>query len=69
MRFVNNEDGSIDYEERKIVFMLNGRTDDYQGSIVNISTGLELHRRDYDEGEWERDFDSFGLFVELIIGN
>ena len=69
MRFVNNEDRFMDYEERKIVFMLNGRTDDYQGSIVNISTGLELHRRDYDEGARERDFDAFGLFVELIIGN
>jgi len=68
-RFVDNEDESMDYEERKMVFMLNGRTDDYQGFILNISTGLELHRRDYDEGEWERDFDTFGLFVELILGN
>jgi hypothetical protein len=68
-RFIDNEDESLNYEERKMVFMLNGRTDDYQGFIVNIGTGLELHRRDYDEGDWERDFDSFGLFVEIIIGN
>ena len=69
MRFSDDNNGALDYEERKMVLMLNGRTDHYQGSIVNISTGIELHRRDYDRGARERDFDKFGLFVEIILGN
>jgi len=68
-RLVDGRNGLADYSERKMVYMLTGRTDDYQGSVVAISTGLELHRRDYDTGERERDFDTFGLFVELVIGN
>ena len=68
-RVEDGQDESVDYSERTMVFMLNGRTDDYQGSTVALSTGLELHRRDYDTGGRERDFDTFGLFVELIIGN
>jgi hypothetical protein len=69
MRLVNNEDEFMNYKERKMVFMLNGRTDDYQGFVVDISTGLELHRRDYDQGRQERDYDTFGLFLDVIIGN
>jgi hypothetical protein len=69
MRLVNNEDEAMDYQERKMVFMLNGRTDEYQGYVVDISTGLELHRRDYDQGGPERDFDAFGIFLDVIIGN
>ncbi len=69
MRFSDDNNGVLDYDERKMVLMLNGRTDDYQGSVVNISTGIELHRRDYDQGGRQRDFDKFGIFVEIIIGN
>ncbi|MBI2503159.1 MAG: hypothetical protein HYW07_07975 [Candidatus Latescibacteria bacterium] len=69
MRLVNNEDESMSYKERKMVFMLNGRTDDYQGYVVDLSTGLELHRRNYDQGGQERDYDAFGIFLDVIIGN
>ena len=69
LRLINGEDRSMNYAERKMVLMLNGRSDDYQGSVVNINTGLELYHRDYDLGGQERDFANFGLFLELIIGN
>ena len=69
MRLVDDQNEILSYDERKMVFMLSGRTDDFQGSAVGMNTGLELHRRDYDEGGPERDFDTFGLFVEIIVGN
>ena len=69
LRFVDGENEGLDYEERKVVLMLNGRTADYQGAMVNISTGIELYRRDYDQGGRERDFDTFGLFLEVTVGN
>jgi hypothetical protein len=69
LRFSDGQDPSRDYDERKMVFMLNGRSEDYQGSVVNISTGIELYHRDYVRGGPERDFDTFGIFLDLIIGN
>jgi hypothetical protein len=69
LRFVNDKDESMNYDERKMVFMLSGRTDDYQGAVVNISTGLELFRRDFEQGGRERDFDTYGIFLEVIVGN
>lgn len=69
LRMVDGENGAADYKERKMVLMLNGRTEDYQGSVVNINTGIELYRRDYDQGGRERDFANFGLFLEVIVGN
>ena len=39
------------------------------GRQKNHITGIELYRRDYDLGGRERDFDTFGLFLDLIIGN
>ncbi|HIG55536.1 MAG TPA: hypothetical protein EYQ18_16480 [Candidatus Handelsmanbacteria bacterium] len=69
LRLVDGENSAVDYEERKMVLMLNGRTEDYQGSVVNINTGIELYRRDYDQGGRERDFANFGIFLEVIIGN
>ena len=52
-----------------MVIMLHGRDDDYEGSYVSISTGIEFHNKDWKGLGKERDFDAFGLFVEVIVGN
>ena len=69
MRLTDNEDETRSYEERKMVLMLIGRSDNYEGSNVSISVGLELHRKDYEEAGRELDFDSYATFVEIVVGN
>lgn len=69
MKFTDNEIDDVSYEESKTVLMLNGRDDDFEGSFLSISTGIELHQKDWKGLGRERDFDSFGLFVEVIVGN
>ena len=69
MKYTDNENDNISYEERKMVLMLHGRDDDYEGSYVSISTGIEFHNKDWKGLGKERDFDAFGLFVEVIVGN
>jgi hypothetical protein len=69
MKYTDNENDNISYEERKTVIMLHGRDDDYEGSYVSISTGIEFHNKDWKGLGKERDFDAFGLFVEVIVGN
>mgnify|MGYP005645187253 FL=1 len=69
MKFTDNENEDVSYDERKTVFMLQGRDDDFEGSYLSISTGIELHQKDWKGLGRERDFDAFGLFVEVIVGN
>ena len=69
MKFTDNENDNVSYEERKTVLMLQGRDDDFEGSFLSISTGIELHKKDWKGLGKERDFDAFGLFVEVIVGN
>ncbi|MEW6751767.1 MAG: hypothetical protein AB1505_12440 [Candidatus Latescibacterota bacterium] len=69
MRLVDGEDPDREYEERQTVFMVTGRSEDFQGSTVSIHTGLELHRLDYDRAGPARDFDTYTVFVDLIVGN
>jgi hypothetical protein len=69
MRFTDNENANISYKERKTVLMLHGRDDDFEGSFLSISTGIEIHEKDWKGLGRERDFDSFGVFVEVIVGN
>lgn len=69
MTYRDNENDDVSYDERKTVLMLHGRDDDFEGSYLSISTGIELHEKDWKGLGRERDFDSFGLFVEVIVGN
>ncbi len=69
MRYTDNENDNISYKEQKTVLMLQGRDDDFEGSFLSISTGIELHDKDWKGLGRERDFDAFGLFVEVIVGN
>jgi len=69
MKYTDNENDNVSYEERKTVLMLHGRDDDFEGSYLSISTGIELHQKDWKGLGRERDFDAFGLFVEVIVGN
>jgi hypothetical protein len=39
------------------------------GLSLSLSSGIQLYRRDYDEGDRVRDFDTMGIFVDLIAGN
>ena len=69
MRFTDSENELLSYEEDKTVFMLQGRSDDFMGLSLSLSSGIQLYRRDYDEGDRVRDFDTMGIFVDLIAGN
>jgi len=69
MKFTDNKVDEISYEERKTVLMLQGRDHDFEGAYLSISTGLELHEKDWKGLGKELDFDVFGLFVEVIVGN
>jgi hypothetical protein len=69
MKYTDNENENISYKEKKTVLMLHGRDDDFEGSYLSISTGIELHEKDWKGLGKERDFDAFGLFVEVIVGN
>lgn len=69
MQFTDNENSNISYDERKTVLMLHARDDDFEGSFLSISTGVEVHKKDWEGLGRERDFDSFAFFVEVIVGN
>ena len=69
MKFTDNNTANISYTERKTVLMLQGSDDDFEGSNLSISTGVELHEKDWKGLGKDRDFDVFGLFVEVIVGN
>lgn len=68
MRLVDGKDPDRDYEERKAILMFSAHTDNFQGSTVSTHTGVELHSVDFDRGDRIRDFDTFTLFVDLIVG-
>ncbi|MFP6638616.1 MAG: hypothetical protein VCC04_00120 [Myxococcota bacterium] len=69
MRLTDNEDETRSYKERKMVLMLIGRSDNYEGANVGISVGLELHRKNYKKSGRELDFDTYATFVEIVVGN
>ena len=69
MRLTDNEDETRSYKERKMVLMLIGRSDNYEGANVGISVGLELHRKNYEKSGRELDFDTYATFVEIVVGN
>ena len=73
MRYKEGDDDRLSYEEGKSVVMLRGTSrgtaDDVLGGHLSIATGLEFHYREYDERDPVRDFDTAGLFVEVILGN
>ena len=69
MRLDDKKNRSRSFDERKMVFMLSGHNESYQGSVVSMHTGIEFHKIDYDQGDRERDFDTFTVFIDLIIGS
>ena len=69
MRFEDGKNDDRSFDERKMVFMLSGRNESYQGSVVSMHTGIQFHEVDYDQGDRTRDFDTFTIFVDLIIGS
>lgn len=69
MRFTDDGDPMRSYEEAKSVLMLQGTSDSFMGMSLSISSGVQVHHRDYDEGDRIRDFDTVGIFVDVIAGN
>jgi len=69
MRLTDDGDPARSYEEGKSVLMLQGTADSFMGMSLSISSGVQVHHRDYDEGGGARDFDTVGIFVDMIAGN
>lgn len=69
MSLTDDSDPASSYEEGKSVLMLQGTADSFMGMSLSISSGVQIHHRDYDEGGGARDFDTVGIFVDVIAGN
>ena len=48
--------------------MIRAHSEDYYGYNITINIGLQYQFMDFDEGDKERDYDTFGFFVDTFCG-
>jgi len=70
IRYSDHVDRTNSYEEKSMIFLVNGTSDRYLGAYgVSISVGCQFHSVDYDSFGPERDSDTFGFFVDMLGWN
>ena len=68
MRYKDRIHANQSYRQRNTIAMISAYSDDYYGYNLAISMGIQLQFTDFDEGGRERDYDTFGFFVDTFFG-
>lgn len=69
LRYKDRVDPTQSYRQQNAVAMISAFTDNYLGYNVALSMGIQRQFTDFDRGGKERDYDTFGFFVESFLGN
>ncbi len=68
MRYKDRISPDRSYCQRNTIAMIRAHSEDYYGYNITINIGLQHQFMDFDEGGKERDYDTFGFFVDTFCG-